>query len=185
MRPLGASESDLPPQGHTTMSIITADFVTRLSGGAANASGNAALGGAKSANAMSGSIDGLFDFTSGAESAAGDVEYRCVYLHNASVTDTMLGPVVWISANTPLAGSALAIGVGTAAVNGTEQTVANESTAPAGVTFSEPAAAGSGLAMGDLAAGQHKAIWLRRTITAGAGASANDTWSLGYQCETT
>ena len=167
------------------MAITTPDFVTRLSGGAANASGNAALGGAKSANAMSGSVDGLFDFTSGAESAAGDVEYRCVYLHNENGTDTMLGAVVWISANTPLAGTVLAIGVGTAAVNGTEQTVANESTAPAGVTFSEPASAGSGLALGDIPAGQHKAIWLRRTVTAGSGSSANDTWSLGYQCETT
>jgi hypothetical protein len=167
------------------MAIITGNFVTRLSGGAANAVGNASLGGAKSANAMSSSIDGLFDFTSGAESAAGDVEYRCVYLNNENGTDTMLGALVWISANTPLAGSVLAIGVGTAAVNGTEQTVANESTAPAGVTFSEPASAGAGLALGDLPAGQHKAIWLRRTITAGSGSSANDTWSLGYQCETT
>ena len=167
------------------MSIITGNFVTRLSGGAANASGNASLGGAKSSNAMSGSVDALFDFTSGAESAAGDVEYRCVYLNNENGTDTMLGPVVWISSNTPLAGTALAIGVGTSAVNGTEQTVANESTAPAGVTFSEPASAGSGLALGDLPPGQHKAIWLRRTVTAGSGSSANDTWSLGYQCETT
>lgn len=167
------------------MSITTPDFVTRLSGGASNASGDASLGGVKSANAMSSAVDALFDYTSGAESAAGDVEYRCVYLHNASGADTMLGAVVWISANTPLAGTALAIGVGTSAVNGTEQTVANESTAPAGVTFSEPASSGAGLALGDIPAGQHRAIWLRRTVTAGSGASANDTWSLGYQCETT
>jgi len=44
-------------------------------------------------------------------------------------------------------------------------TVANESTAPAGVTFS----AGP-LAIGDLGPGQVKGIWLRRTVTAGAGA---------------
>lgn len=166
------------------MPVITADFVTRHSGGAANSSGNASLGGIKSANAISAAIDALFDTVSGAESAAGDVEYRCVYLHNANATDPMLGAVVWISANTPLAGSTLAIGVGTAAVNGTEQTIANEATAPSGVTFSEPASAGAGLALGDLPAGQHKAIWLRRTITAGSGSSANDTWTLGYQCET-
>jgi hypothetical protein len=45
--------------------------------------------------------------------------------------------VVWISSNTPASDTQIAIGVGTAAVNGTEQTVANESTAPSGVTFSE------------------------------------------------
>lgn len=166
------------------MSVITADFVTRLSGGAANASGNASLGGAKSANTMSSAIDGLFDAVSAAEAAAGRVEYRCVYLHNASATDTMTAARVWVSANTPLAGTTLDIGVGTAAVNGTEQTVANETTAPSGVTFSAPTTAGTGLALGNIPAGQHKAIWLRRTVTAGATNSDNDTWTLGFDAET-
>lgn len=166
------------------MSIITANFATRLSGGAANAVGNAALGGAKSSVDMPTSIDGLFDTVSGAESAAGDVEYRCVYLHNANGADTMLGAKVWISAQTPNASTVLAIGVGTSAVNGTEQTIANESTAPSGVTFTEPASNAAGLSLGDLPAGQHRAIWLRRTVTAAAPALANDTWSLGYECET-
>lgn len=166
------------------MAIITGNFETRLSGGAANSDGNAALGGAKSANSMSSSVDALFDYTSAAEAVSGDVEYRCVYLHNANAVDTMLAATVWIAAQTPLAGSVLAIGLGTAAINATEQVIANESTAPSGVTFSEPSAFASGLTIGDIPAGQHKAIWLRRTIIAGSGSSPNDTWSLGYQCET-
>lgn len=96
----------------------------------------------------------------------------------------MINAVVFVSANTPLAGSTIDIGVGTAAINGTEQTVANESTAPVGVSFSAPASAAAGLALGTIPLGQHIAIWLRRTITAGSGSSANDTFSLGYQCET-
>lgn len=167
------------------MPLIAGDFVTRLSGGAANAVGNASLGGIKSSSVASSTVDQLFDQTGAAEAVAGDVEYRCVYLHNANASSSMLTSVVWISANTPLAGSTLAIGVGTAAVNGTEQTVADESTAPSGVTFSEPASQGAGLALGDIPAGQHKAVWLRRTITAGAGATANDTWSLGYSADFT
>lgn len=167
------------------MSIIAADFVVRLSGGAANASGNASLGGAKSANAYSNAVDGLFDAVSAAEAAAGRTEYRCVYLHNANATDLMTAARVWINANTPLAGTQLAIGVGTAAVNATEQTVANETTAPSGVTFTEPANAAAGLALGNIPAGQHKAIWLRRTVSAGAGASPSDTWELGFDAETT
>lgn len=166
------------------MPIITGDFVTRLSGGAANSVGNASLGGAKSSTVMSGSVDALFDATSAAEAVAGDVEYRCVYLHNNSGTDTMTNARVWISANTPLAGTALAIGVGTSAVNGTEQTIADESTAPTSVSFSEPASAAAGLALGTIPPGQHRAIWLRRTVNAGSGSSANDTWTLGYDCET-
>jgi hypothetical protein len=164
------------------MPIITSDFVTRLSGGASNSVGDSSLGGVKSANAMPTGINGLFDAVTAAQAAAGSVEYRCVYLHNASGADVMTAARVWISANTPLAGTTLAIGVGTAAVNGTEQTVANEGTAPSGVTFSEPSS--PGLALGDIPSGQHRAIWLRRTVTAGSGSSANDTWSLGYDCET-
>jgi hypothetical protein len=166
------------------MSIIAGDFITRLSGGAANASGNAALGGVKSANAMSSSVDALFDAVAAAEAAAGSIEYRCVYLHNANATLDMTTAVVYVSANTPLAGTTLDIGVGTAAINGTEQTIANETTAPTGVAFSAPTTAGTGLALGTIPAGQHKAVWMRRTVTAGSGASANDTFSLGYQCET-
>ncbi|HBU9449085.1 TPA: hypothetical protein MDH62_002424, partial [Staphylococcus aureus] len=49
------------------MAIITGDFATRLSGGAANAVGNAALGGAKSSVAAGTSVDTLFDATSAAE----------------------------------------------------------------------------------------------------------------------
>lgn len=167
------------------MSIITADFSRRLSGGAANAAGNASIGGAKSSQTMSAAVDGLFDAVSAAQAAAGLVEYRCIYLHNASATDTMTNARAWISAQTPLAGTVLAIGVGAAAVNATETAIANEATAPVGVTFSEPANAAAGLALGSLLAGQHRALWLRRTVTAGASASANDSFELSFDCETT
>lgn len=166
------------------MAIITGDFATRLSGGAANSVGNSALGGAKSSVAAPTTLDGLFDAISAGEAVAGDVEYRCIYLHNSNASSPMNNAVVFVSANTPLAGSTIDIGVGTAAVNNTEQTIANESTAPTSVTFSAPTTAGAGLALGTIPAGQHIAIWLRRTITAGAGSSASDTFTLGYQCET-
>lgn len=167
------------------MPLITGDFVTRLSGGATNNVGDASLGGIKSANAASATVDLLFDGTSAAEATAGDVEYRCVYLHNANASSSMLTSVVWISANTPNTSTIIDIGVGTSAVNGAEQTVANESTAPVGVTFSAPATQGAGLALGIIPAGQHRAIWLRRTITAAAGFSDNDTWTLGYGADFT
>lgn len=167
------------------MSIITGDFVVRLSGGGSNAVGNSSLGGVKSSNAASATVDQLFDSVSAAESAAGSVEYRCIYLHNANSTDTMTNAVVFVSSNTPLAGTTIDIGVGTAAVNGTEQTVASETTAPSSVTFSAPTTAGTGLSLGTIPTTQHKAIWIRRTVTAGAGASPSDGFTLGFQCETT
>ena len=96
----------------------------------------------------------------------------------------MINAVVYVSANTPLAGTTIDIGVGTAAINGTEQTIANEATAPTSVTFSAPTTAGTGLSLGTIPAGQHIAIWIRRTVTAGSGSSTSDTFTLGYQCET-
>ena len=166
------------------MSIITADFSRRLSGGAANAVGNASIGGVKSSNTMSSATNGLFDVVTAAQAAAGLVEYRCIYLHNENATDTMTNARVWISAQASPVGSVLAIGVGAAAVNSTETAVANEATAPAGVVFSEPTTAATGLALGDIPAGQHRALWLRRTVTAGAASSASTTFELGFDCET-
>lgn len=162
------------------MPIISTDLKYRLSGGAANSDPNASLGGAISSNDAPASI---FDNVSSAEAVAGDVEYRCVYLRNNHGTLTALGLKVWIQTNTTPTDTQVAIGLGTAAISATEQTIANESTAPVGVTFSEPASEGAALTVGDLAAGAFKAVWIRRTINAGA-AGANDGFTLRQKCDT-
>lgn len=161
------------------MPIVSTDIKYRLSGGAANADPDLSLGGAKSSTEAPAD---LFDDVSSAESAAGDIEYRCFYVHNANATLTLQNAVVWIVSNTT--GNRIAIGVGSAAVNGTEQTVANENTAPTGgVTFSQPASKGAGLALGNIPAGQHKAVWVRRTVPASTGA-ANDSYTLRVEGDT-
>jgi hypothetical protein len=168
------------------MPIVSTDIKFRLSGGAANADPNASLGGAKSSvEIVDATLNNLFDQVSGAESAAGDTEYRCLYANNAHATLTLLGAKVWIQTNTPAADTDVAIGLGSSAVNGTEQTVADESTAPTGgVTFSAAANEGAALAIGDVPAGQHKAIWLKRVITAGAAANALDSVVLRVKGDT-
>lgn len=160
------------------MPIISTEIQYRLSGGAANANANASLGGAKSSSAVPVT---LFDDVSGAESAAGDIEYRCIYVHNNNATLVLQNAVVWIDANTP--GSRIAIGLGTSAVNATEQTVADEQTAPAGVAFSQPATKNAGINLGNIPAGQHRAVWIRRTIAAATPAS-NDTYNLRVEGDT-
>lgn len=160
------------------MPIVASDIEYRLSGGAANANPDASLGGAKS------SVDvppDLFDDVDSTESAAGDVEYRVIYVHNNHGSLTLQNAVIWLTANTT--GNRIAIGVGTAAINGTEQTLANESTAPSGVTFSQPASKGAGLALGSIPAGQHKAVHIRRAVAASTNA-ANDTFSLRVEGDT-
>ena len=161
------------------MAIVSTDINYRLSGGASNAVTASSLGGVKSSVAAS----NYFDDVSSAEASTGDTEYRCIYVHNAHATLTLIGAKVFIQTNTPSSDTDVAIGLGSSAINGTEQTVADESTAPTGVSFSAPTTFAGGLAIGDLAAGAHKAVWVRRTVNAGA-AAYSDSFTLRVQGDT-
>lgn len=167
------------------MVIASTDIVTRLSGGASNTDPMASLGGAKSSTALTNnSLNNLYADSLGTESAAGSTKYRAVYIHNAHGSLTMLNSRVYITGNTPSTDDTIAVGVGSAAINGTEQTVSDENTAPTSVTFSTTAVDyASGLALGDIPSGQHKAIWFRRVITAGASAFDNDTLDYQVGCD--
>lgn len=143
----------------------------RLSGGPTNSNALASIGGEKSSTAISGNAAVVFDKVASVESTAGDQEYRILYVHNAHPTLTLENAVAWLSANTASASTTIAIGAGASAINGTEPALANESAAPPGVTFSAAATLGAAVALGNIPPGQSKAIALRRTVTAGAGAS--------------
>lgn len=113
-------------------------------------------------------LHNLFDVVTGDENAASDVEYRCIFIHNAHASLTWENVVVWLSAETGGgAEAAIAVdGVAASAIgSGSPQAdvVANESTAPSGETFSSPVTKGTGLSVGNLAAGECRAIWIRRT----------------------
>lgn len=170
------------------MPIVAGEIVFRLSGGASNTDPNAALGGARS-TAGGGVIatdvlNNVWDNVSGAEGSTGDVEYRCIYILNTNATLTYTAPKVWISADTTSTDDEIDIGLGSSAVNGTEQTVANESTAPSAVTFSHPTTFAGGLATNDLPNGQHKALWIRRTVNTNAAAANANPYTLSIQGET-
>jgi len=157
------------------MPIIQTDIKFHLSGGAANADVNASLGGVMSSVELtSAQAHNLFDQVSDAETLAGDVEYRCIYVENAHGSLTLQGSAAFIPTNTPSGDTSSDIGLGSSAINGTEQTVADESTAPSAVAFSAPANQGAGLSIGDLAPGETKAIWVRRTINTAAAAYNSD-----------
>lgn len=130
----------------------------------------------------------LFDDISGAENAASTIDYRCVFVHNSNTANVLENAVVWF---TQTAGGAdVAIGVDPTAASaigsGSTQavTVANETTAPAGVTFSTTAtSSGAGLALGNLGVGQCKAVWVRRTAVNSAALS-NDGFTLNVTGDT-
>ncbi len=158
------------------MTIVASDIQFRLSGGAANSDPNASIGGAKSSVQITdASLHNLFDIVSSAEGAAGDTEYRCFYVHNAHATLTLQAAKVHIQTQTPDSDTSVEIGLGAAAVNATETAVANESTAPGSVTFSTAAGSGNALSIGDIPAGQHKAVWVKRIVSAAAAAYNADS----------
>ena len=167
------------------MAIVASDLKIRLSGGAANSDVNAALGGAKSSvEVTDNTTHNLFDQVSGTESLAGDIEYRGVYLHNGHGSLTAQNTHVYISSNTPASDTTIDIALAGEGLNATMETVANENTAPAGETFSAPTTYAGGLDMGNIPAGQHYGLWIRRTITAGASAVNDDTVTIKYDCDT-
>lgn len=159
------------------MAVLASDIQTRLSGGSANTDPNASLGGVMSSTAWAGgTLHDLFDLVTGDENAASDVEYRCIYVRN-NAAQTLFGAVVWLTAEVA-GGATLAIGldpagVGNGSTTGVATTIANEGVAPTGVAFSAPGTKATGLAIGDLAAGTGRAVWLRRTA-ANTGAVDND-----------
>jgi hypothetical protein len=167
------------------MPIASTDLIERLSGGASNSDPNASLGGAKSSTAVTdNTTHNLWDVVSSTESSAGDTEYRCIYLHNNHGSLTLQNAKVWISTNTGSSDTSVEIGAGSSAINGTEQTVANENTAPTSVTFSTAANEGAAVSLGNIPNGQHKAIWIKRIVSAAAAAANDDSYVLSYAGDT-
>lgn len=170
------------------MPILSSDLIYRLSGGASNTSPVASLGGAMSTVAggiiTSGSLNNLFDSVSGEESAAGDVEYRCIYVVNNHATLTLSGAVLWIKTLTTSADTEFDIQLDPAAVGSDSSVViASENDEPDTMSLPpgdwvRPTTKTAGLVIGDLAALQRKAFWIRRTVTAGASAVSADTGTI-------
>ena len=134
------------------------------------------LGGSGYGGAIGAGIHAPFDRVSPAEASAGDIEYRAIVVLNSNVTDTLYDAVVWISTETSSAATTVALAYDSAGT----QSVVNESTAPSSpaLSFSAPTSKATGIALGDIAPGATKRIWLRWTVTAGAAGTASDAGAL-------
>lgn len=131
------------------------------------------------------SLHNLFDQVTGTENAALTSDYRCIFIHNAHAT--IAWQAVYVYLLSEVAGGAdIAIGadptaasaIGAAPAQALE--IANETTPPVGVIFSSPTTFEQGVSLGTIAAGQCKALWIRRTAKGGAAVSS-DGVSLRFQ----
>jgi hypothetical protein len=156
---------------------MAASLQFRLTGGASNSDPALSLGGVASSTQLSGTpLNNLFDNVSSAEAAAGDVEYRAISLYNAG--DASATAVkIWISSDTTSASTEIDI-----ALDSGTQSVADENTAPSSptLTFSHPAV-GSKLSVSDISASGAQRVWIRRTVTAGAGNLSADSGTISVE----
>jgi hypothetical protein len=166
------------------MSVIGTDMLLKFSVAAAagNTTGGTAatsLGDQVSTTQITtATIGNLFDDVSAAEATAGDVEYRCVFVHNNHATDTAINVQISVQSEVALGASvALALdNIGVTAVgSATAQalTIANESTAPSGGAGIGAFGAGP-LTIGNMGPGTVAAVWVRRTVGAATAALASD-----------
>lgn len=163
------------------MAIVAGNLIYLLSGGASNAVPDDALGGVISTNeVVDATIHNLFDLVNSEEAASGEVSYRCIYVKNTHSTLTLLSSYVYIDTNTPNTDTEIGIGLGSSAINATEQTIVNKTTAPSAITFTELTGVGNKIVIGDLLPSETKAIWVRRTVNAGAGAATADSATIKF-----
>lgn len=84
--------------------------------------------------------------------------------------------VVW-----PVPPYRIAWEIASPAAGGSVQTIADEDTAPTGVTWSTAITAATGISIGSLAAGEQGGLWLHRELPAGVSASPIHDCRLGVQ----
>ena len=172
------------------MPITNTDIQFFLSGGAGNSDPNASLGGIiSSTQVTSAALHNLFDQVSGPEAAAGDIEYRCIYVKNNHGSLTWEAVAAFIQSQTTSGDTSLDIGLdpagnGDGSSTGVATTIANENTAPGGVSFSAPSTYAGGLSIGNLTTTQVRAVWIRWTVSAAAAAFNTDTTVLRAQGDT-
>ncbi|MET8149387.1 hypothetical protein ACIBSW_34540 [Actinoplanes sp. NPDC049668] len=171
------------------MPIVASDIVFRLttkggSAGDTTASTPAeSLGGHVSTSVFAPGANSLFDDISGSENSASVVDYRAFAVLNNHASLTLQNAVVYLSAEAA-GGANIAIAVDNvgpvakgAAVQGAS--IAKETTAPSGVgAFSSPTTAAVGLALGNLAPGQVRFVWVKRSATNSAAAADNVEFSV-------
>ena len=152
------------------MPISSSDILFYLSGGSGNTDPNACTGGVISTTQITdNTLHNLFNLVTGAQALAGYIDYRGIYIKNNHGSLTLNTPIsVWLAQNT--ADNEIYIGLDPAGVNATMATIADINTAPAGVTFTQPATSGAGLSVAQIPSGQSFGLWVKRSVPSSTSA---------------
>lgn len=169
------------------MAINNANLKLYLSGGVSNTDPDLSLGGARSTTEVSSTaMNNLFDNVDSTEATNGDVEYRCFYFRNEDAdVNGLISPKLWFVSNTPSPTTNMKMGLDIAGLNGTATTIANESTAPSNVVFSDTYTTKAlGLALPDMYENDYIAIWFERTINSSTASASSDLTTIRVEGDT-
>lgn len=136
-------------------------------------------GGAISATEVTdNTLNNLFDDVSGDEALAGAVEYRKIFIKNTNASLTWQNVKMWIQSLTTSSDDEIDISL-------TSNETGSSATGD-GQTYVRPTSKvhADVLNIGNLAAAATKAIWIRRTVTAGASASTSNAATIKAEGET-
>ena len=163
------------------MAIESSELKLRLSGGAANSNPALSIGGAISSVDMP---SGIFADVPSADASAGETYYRLVYVRNTDPALTAQSAKVWFQSVGANSDTTFSMGLATEGLNTQVSAIANEHTAPAGVSFSTPVAEGTALSLGNIPTNQYYGLWLKMVVGAGAAAYNNDGFTVRVKCDT-
>jgi len=158
---------EYPRYGAFSAHLLAQDIQFYLSGGAANSSVAASLGGNISFNRVwSGQLNNAWANMLQSQLAGGLTSYCCVYVKNSNQHGkTWLNVVLWIDEE-PTNGS-LAVALDPAGLGVAESATPNPQTAPTpALTFTQPSGRAGALTIGDMVPGAIQAIWMERVIPA-------------------
>ena len=178
--------------------IVAGEILTRFTI-STNVAGNSTpnstpgtfLGGHVTSNTWAGGgTNDVFPDITGAQNAANQVDYAGLAVHNSNAANAYQSAVIYVASDDGL-GASIALGVdptaatAVGAASGVPQlvTIANSTTAPAGVTFSAPTTAATGIALGNIPVANVRGFWIRRTA-ANTAARSGDTFTLGISGDT-
>lgn len=149
------------------MVFLKTDIGYFLSGGTSNTNIALSIGnGISNTSITSGLSNNLFADITPTQALAGIIKFKCFYVKNLNGTQMLQSPKIWIAANTLSAYDEIDLGIGSAAKNGTEPAIANDTTAPTGVVFTHPTSEVIGLQLPSLNPNDYQAVWARITVQA-------------------
>lgn len=125
-----------------------------------------------------GSLNDLFDDITGPENAASTADYRGLAILNNNASNTLQSAAAYISAETA-GGASISLGADTTAASAKGSasaqlvTIANETTAPSGASFTSPTTYAGGVSLGNIAVANVKGLWVKRLAANNAALSAD------------